>query len=250
MPDDNTNDANVVLFQISFVFLLVVAFQVAVAKFHIQKEAKRRWQHGVTGQTFIIVSYVLPLRVCISALLTGAFGMYYVRKYHKGKFFELFGELLRAEEKSEHAGGMTTMPGAFYFLLGTALTASLFPINTARYAVECLAIADPIAAYAGQSIPSPKLNQSSSVSGSVACFLTAIVVGYIYLSRTTSDEGDSARNSYNYVEAAATPCWRRVIVGAAACSLSEMISIIGLNDNLQIPLVTAAAVHAYDKLVP
>lgn len=208
---EDESSSKILLIQASVVVLLLVGLQVAMARFAIDQEAKRRWQHGVTGHAFVTVSYILPTNLCIYALLAGAIGMYYVRFYQTDFFLQAFGPLLRSHEKESNR-----LPGAFYFLLGTAITTSLFPINVARYAVECLALADPMAAWVGKSIQSPKLNDSSSIAGCLACFVTASLVGFAYLESMF-----------------------QILAGSAACTLVEALSFA--NDNLLIPIATAAA---------
>jgi dolichol kinase len=126
------------------------------------------------------------------------------------------------------------LPGAFFFLLGTIVAATLFPMPIARYAVECLSLADPIAAWVGQSISSPKLlpNQSTaSVAGSLACFATSWLLGYFMLIQWAERGDDDAPIAISI------PC---VTLSALACCLAEALPII--NDNLSIPIVTALAV--------
>ena len=100
------------------------------------------------------------------------------------KFLEAFGGLLRPKETSGEV-----LPGAFYFLAGTALVVSGLvtnEMNIARYAVECLALADPMASWVGSTIQSPKFTiatasggtRTSSLVGCLACFGTAMVVGW------------------------------------------------------------------------
>jgi dolichol kinase len=206
--------------QVLVAFFLLVGFQVAVSRLAaFSQEATRRWQHAVTGHAFVVVSYLIPIAVCIPLLYLVAAGILYLRVFHQDLFLRSFGPLLRPREKQ--AG---QLPGAFYFVLGTALTASLFPINAARYALECLSIADPVAAWVGRSVPSFRIHESASVAGSVACFVTAWVIGYLYLATGSAEDAPLGIITW----------------GALACCLAEA-SPVG-NDNLLIPIATAAAV--------
>lgn len=195
--------------------ILVSAFQVAAARLNLQREAKRRWQHAVTGHALVQISYYLPVNLCIVALFMAVAGMWYFRTYHSDSFMQYFGALLRPHELE---GGR--LPGAFYFLLGTAATIVVFPIQTARYAVECLSLADPVAAWAGQSIASPKVAKSASLAGCVACFVTAWSIGYCMLD-DFSPQG--------------------VAAGALACCFAEALPVG--NDNLTIPIITSIVVQ-------
>jgi dolichol kinase len=196
--------------------LLIAVFQVVVTKVSLGKEAKRRWQHALTGHALVQVSYLLPLDVCICLLLLSAFGMAYIRCFQSDLYTRTFSELLRPEEMK--AG---CLPGAFYFLIGTALTAYLFPLQIAQYAVECLSIADPLASWVGRSIRSPKIHASASVAGCAACFIAASAIGGVYLGGFASP-------------------WK-IAFGSLACCLAEAFSF-GY-DNLLIPITTAAAVN-------
>jgi dolichol kinase len=216
------------LLRVTSFFVIIVAFQIAVARFSLEQEAKRRWQHAITGHALVQISYLLPIHLSITALVVGAAGIFYVRQFQSDLYMQAFGPLLRREELEDGR-----LPGAFYFLVGTALTVTVFPMNIARYAVECLAWADPIAAWAGRSIPSPKFHKSASLAGCLACFATAWIIGWIMIKK---GEDDSSRDD----ETAATDL-RRITLGALACCVAEALPFG--NDNLLIPLITAAAVH-------
>ena len=149
--------------------------------------------------------------------------MYILQQYFPTQFRSTFGTLLRKDELSGEQ-----LPGAFYFLVGTALTVALTKndMNVARYAVECLAIADPMASWIGSTIRSPKLNSRSSVAGCLACFVTAWFVGYIMLLKATT---------------------RIHVVGALVCTVAE--GIVYGNDNLNIPIFTALVVEKLGPLL-
>ena len=210
---------NDVLARVAVLFALIVGFQILVSRVALEREAKRRWQHALTGHILVQASYILPIEYGISGLIIGAIGMAYLRFGHPDKFLEAFGPLLRPEELE--AG---RLPGAFYFLVGTAMTSLWFDLPTARYAVECLALADPMAAFVGRSVPSPKLHPSASIAGCLACFSTAWLIGFMMLSD-------------------ATPF--HISAGALACTFAEILPLG--NDNLTIPLLTATALRWSQK---
>jgi dolichol kinase len=198
-------------------FALVILLQIMMAKVSLQKETKRRLQHALTGHAMVQISYVLPPTLAIGLLLLGAGGMYILQTRFPKEFRRTFGPLLRSEELSG-----AQLPGAFYFLLGTALAVLLSnDINTARYSVECLAIADPVASWIGSTISSPKINSQSSVSGCAACFVAAWCVGYLMLGTDTYT----------------------ISVGALVCTIAEGMPYG--NDNLNIPVLTALAVEKF-----
>lgn len=207
------------LLRVTSFVVLIVAFQVAIARFSLEQEAKRRCQHAITGHALVQISYLLPIHLSVAALVVGAAGIAYMRHFKSDLYIQHFGPLLRPDELEDGR-----LPGAFYFLVGCTLAVSLFPMNTARYAVECLAWADPVAAWAGRSIPSPKFHKSASLAGCLACFATAWIIGWIMIrdDETTAD-------------------MRRITLGALACCVAEALPFG--NDNLLIPLITAAAVQ-------
>lgn len=204
-----------ILTRLVLLFSLIVAFQILVSRVALEREAKRRWQHALTGHILVQASYILPIEYGIVGLIIGAVGMAYLRFGHPDTFMEAFGPLLRPEELEEGR-----LPGAFYFLVGTAMTALLFDLPTTRYAVECLALADPMAAFTGKSIESPKLHSSSSLAGCLGCLSTAWLIGYVMLPDATT---------------------LQISVGALACTFAES-SLLG-NDNLTIPLFTATVLR-------
>mmetsp|Transcript_2980 Transcript_2980/g.5384 ORF Transcript_2980/g.5384 Transcript_2980/m.5384 type:complete len:235 (-) Transcript_2980:54-758(-) len=214
--------------------VLVVLFQVCIARVPtIGHETKRRWQHALTGHALVQISYLLTRSTAIALLLMASIGMFVWKVFFFENFQQAFGPLLRTKE----INGEQFLPGAFYFLLGTAVTLVIVGGNQdddgvdndqgwviARYAVECLALADPVASWIGSKVPSPKINAGTSVSGCLACFATAWCVGFFMLSQELKD-------SYT------------LTVGAIACTIAEGLPFG--NDNMNIPILTALAV---DKL--
>jgi dolichol kinase len=202
----------------AMIVAMVVAFQVGVAQWSVRRETKRRWQHALTGHVLVNVSYMLPHSVCVAALLVAVIVMWGLCKYQHGRYFRRhFGPLLRPHELAPGR-----LPAAFYFLVGTLCTLLLVPMKTARYAVECLAFADPIAAWVGTSVRSPRITSSASLAGSCACFVVAWVIGYVYLE---------------------TSSMTRITIGALACMTAEAWGQELGNDNLSIPILTATAVE-------
>ena len=206
------------LFRAASFFLLVILFQILVARVSLQTETKRRLQHALTGHALVQISYFLPLAASIILLLLGAFGIYVAQAYALTWFQQVFGALLREDELSGKQ-----LPGAFYFLLGTAFTVFIASdMEIARYSLECLAIADPMASFVGSTIPSPKVCPGSSMSGCIACFGTAWLVGVVMLPMVSQST---------------------LLLGALACTIAEA-SPYG-NDNMNIPLLTAIMVDQF-----
>jgi dolichol kinase len=234
----------------------------AAAARSINTEGKRRIQHGMTGCILVLISYCIPISLCIVLLCIATYIIYYLKTYHFHTIYlPNFGPLLRDYEKqpppttqssssssNPNADNISQipLPGAFYFLLGTTITAILFPIHVARYSVLCLSLADPMAAYVGQLIPSRRLDQiiihsplpiqnvrivtNATLSGCMACFITAWSIGYIQLILLSPSETSATLIA--------------ITVGAISCCIAEAIPVIPLlgNDNVQIPILTALMV--------
>ena len=226
--------------------VLVLLFQFFVARApDLKKETKRRFQHALTGHALVQISYVLPRNLSLALLLIGSIGMYVAKTFFFEAFLEAFGGLLRPQETSGEV-----LPGAFYFLIGTAIAISGLVTNDlqiARYAVECLALADPMASWIGSTVPSPKFTiatkggtpRTSSLSGCLACFGTALGVGWWMLvvsSSSTYPARDEATGSSGF-----TPMV--LVAGALACTIAEGLPFG--NDNLNIPVITAFVVDRF-----
>lgn len=201
------------------VFILVVLLQIAFtssSRNTISEETKRRLQHMTTGQALVLVSYLLPIHYCLGLLGMGCLLIVYVRFFHDAWYRTKFHSLLRPYELQ-----YGVLPGAFYFLLGCWSVAAVFSLEIARYSVLCLTYADPMAAWVGSHVYSNvKITKSASLFGCLACFLTALIVGLLTL--PTSNV-------------------RVAIVGAVACTIAEALPYT--NDNVMIPIATAAAIQ-------
>ena len=240
----------------------------------LSSEAKRRIQHGMTGCLLVLISYCLPVYMCLLLLIMATYTIYSLKTYHFHTIYlPNFGPLLRDHEKqapstdnpsdvssSSSSNSMPhaiPLPGAFYFLLGTTITTMLFPIHLARYSVLCLSLADPMAAYIGQCRPSYRLDQirwlqrmirimtpsssstttittNATLSGCMACFITSWMIGYICFILPHDTATTTTTNTLNHPIMSIT-------AGAMACSIAEAIPFVG-NDNLQIPIFTALIV--------
>jgi len=233
--------------------VLVVLFQYFVARApNVQKETKRRFQHALTGHALVQISYILPRSLSLALLLIGSVGMYLAKTFFFGAFLEAFGGLLRPKETSGEV-----LPGAFYFLVGTTTVVSglvTADMRIARYAVECLALADPMASWIGSTIPSPKFTiatdknggtRTSSLSGCLACFGTALGVGWWMLVVVVDSHVDGAGVATTNMNNEFTPM--TLVAGALACTIAEGLPFG--NDNMNIPVITALVVDQFAAAV-
>lgn len=245
----STSSSTLIMMRGGFLLILVVLFQWFVARApNVQKETKRRFQHALTGHALVQISYVLPTSISLVLLSIGSIGMVVAKTFYFDQFLQAFGGLLRPKELSGEV-----LPGAFYFLIGTAITISglvTTDIRIARYSVECLALADPMASWIGSDVlpNSPKFSmptkgggtRTSSFSGCVACFATAFVVGWWMLVYTAdnnnNNEEDAAKSTSPFT-------FTTLFAGAVACTIAEGLPFG--NDNLNIPVITAFVVDQF-----
>eukprot|EP00934_Nitzschia_sp_Nitz4_P004755 Nitzschia sp. Nitz4//scaffold36_size144017//74960//75637//NITZ4_003096-RA/size144017-exonerate_protein2genome-gene-0.33-mRNA-1//1//CDS//3329549486//4745//frame0 len=210
------------LFRVGSLLALIIAFQVVLPRAFASKlspQTQRRCQHAITGHALVQVSYLISRRWACVLLFLASAAIYILQVYHSPLFRKLFGGLLRPHEMRPGV-----LPGAFWFLVGSGLTVWFTDDWTiARYAVECLAWADPVASWVGGSLfpSSPRITPHSSVAGCLGCFGTAIGVGYLWLG---------------------TSKWETILGGALMCTIAESFPYV--DDNLTIPLSTALVVQA------
>lgn len=99
---------------------------------HLQRKA----QHALTGLLFYIAAGALAPDLAVTVLLGAAGGFYLVHELRKRSpridklYLASFRGILRQDEAAKRV-----LPGAFYFVLGSALTLALFPLSIARLAV-------------------------------------------------------------------------------------------------------------------
>ena len=214
---------------------LIILLQILAAKYIRQRSAtgvagtkqdrtdlhiQRRIQHAVTGLVFVAISYIIPPKPAGIMLLVADVALYALHRARLRSesaqeiYMKLFGALLRPHER-------TSLPGAFYFILGTAASLA-FPINAARLSVLCLSLGDPVAAIVGTTIGGPKLIGGKSWSGTLACFAVCFVLGYGIMGFNPTCS---------------------TVAGLCATFAELFSSIIGIDDNLLIPISTCLGLH-------
>lgn len=224
---------------ISLIFLSVVGLltlQLVLAAVQRPKRAggrkaselhlNRRFQHALTGLAFFCLSYVLPpstssfLLIAASAALL-AFNRLSLRSDSAMRAYQLlFGSLLRPHEREGN------LPGAFYFLLGTAVCALAFQMDVARLSLLCLSIGDPFAAVVGTTIGGAKLYRGggASFAGSGACLIVSFGLGVWGMKLTPSESA----------------------ISATSATIAEALApLIGVDDNLIMPVATGSALSLF-----
>ena len=231
----------------------------------------RRIQHAVTGLVLIAISHIIPpYPVGCLLLLLATTAFYYIHKKRVKDpkcddwYLQRFGSLLRNHERGEweedkqRRKSIPALPGAFYFLLGAAISTVLFPANVARTSVLILTISDPIAGLVGswftrkgfniawkQLLPttSDASMEGPSIAGSFACVVSTILCTYVYIPASKSEKSTTLF------------FYSRLCIGIVAAMTEAVggrhLPFVGkiADDNLLIPLVVGSLVCWLDANV-
>ena len=228
----------------------------------------RRIQHLLTGLAILSLSYVIPPYPLGSALLSAATLAFYFahrRRLHDYEYdtnyLRQFGGLLREEERGEwilddgsqcdkmdengklkyRRKSHPILPGAFYFLLGTAMSSALFTTRIAQTSLLVLSVSDPAAGFAGVWFANMNcnitwsrlwgivrgekgMNIGPTVVGSLACGISTLLCTYVYFPK-----------DYPHLDVR----WR-IIVGVVVSIVEAAAGrcmMLPVDDNLLIPLV-------------
>ena len=227
-PGEGTPDDEKLLSRATWTVALIISLQVLFARIPLQSESKRRWQHMITCHILVQVTYFIPRYVCRLLLIFGVLLIFSALQLAPQYVYQQFGSMMRPAELPDKNGIVKQYPGSLHVLIGILLTeVCVQDLQIGRYAVECLAICDPMASWIGQSIPSRKLAPGTSISGVLACFLSSILLGYIMLDQEDQDTTI------------------RIWMGASVCTFAEALTIV--NDNISIPLATGLVVEFLTK---
>ena len=214
---------------------------------------RRRIQHAITGLLFYMLSFLLPQMTASLLLIVATVAFYTMHKLRsKSKavqewYMKHFGPLLREREKSTQV-----LPGAFYFVLGTAIIVVCLPINIVRTCLLCLSFGDrkypflpllyhlicrtdstfitAIAAVVGIHLGGPRIETSTgsykSFGGCLACFTTCFVVTWFCM---------------GVQEVGIGICF----VAAFTATVMEIASGFGVDDNILIPVGTGLVLRLF-----
>ena len=180
------------------------------------------------------------------------------------------------KKKKRRRKTIPSLPGAFYFLLGTTISTALFTTIVARTSLLVLSIADPIAGIFGVWFTSIKLNVTwdellekivhrnsngaerrvggPSVAGSIACGISTILCTYVFIPSMADDEHSTISTTEEADEHSITLSFNvRLCIGVVTAITEAMagrnyhLPVIGrriqmVDDNLLIPLVVAGCI--------
>ena len=203
---------------------------------------RRRIQHVLTGLLFYVLSFIIPPKLSLILLIISTIIFYIILKIRiKYKrvnewYMNNFGPLLRSHECKPD-----TLPGAFWFMLGTTISFGCFEQEIARISLLCLSLGDPLAAIIGIrfstsniSSDDTKILGSKSVSGCCACFIVSFFIGLL----CSFSRNDESRPNTDGDDRLWHKCKFAVISGITATFMETFSSVLGLDDNLGIPLGT------------
>ncbi|CAI5746492.1 unnamed protein product [Peronospora destructor] len=202
---------------------------------------QRKFQHLGTGAMIYVALNFFDRLTGASVLLLFAlffYGLHKLRGRSKtvnAAYIKWFRNILRQHEVSR-----STLPGAYYFLLGSGVSLAVFPIRAARLAVLHLSVGDPAAAFFGTLYGRHKLvtlfgklGGNKSLEGSVGCFcvtaistLAALIVEQDFYFDMTGKEDVAVVAGMVSLAAG---------LGAAA---AELLDLGGWDDNLTLPLLS------------
>ncbi|KAL7544578.1 hypothetical protein ACHAWF_007955, partial [Thalassiosira exigua] len=254
--------------------------------FHIS----RRFQHAATGIAILFISHLIkpyPTGFLILAISTAAFYILHQKRTHDEEwdrwYLKHFGALLRGHERGEweelsNGGGATrgpppqhaqrrrrkvrpALPGAFYFLLGTALSSFLFPAVPFRASLLVLSISDPMAGLAGSWFSNVgfnitwkrilprvvtnfdgggKADGGPSIAGSIACAIVTILCTYVYVPLSSAMADAEVREKSEI----SLSLGSRLSIGLATALVEAMggAHLPMADDNLLIPLAVGSLI--------
>uniref|UniRef100_A0AAV1UK86 Phosphatidate cytidylyltransferase n=1 Tax=Peronospora matthiolae TaxID=2874970 RepID=A0AAV1UK86_9STRA len=194
----------------------------------------RKIHHLITGVLIYVASRFFGRGPGATVLLTFAllcYGLHVLRQNSDAfntAYLQRFRRLLRPHEV---AG--TTLPGAYYFLLGSAFSLALFQLRIARLAILHVSVGDPAAAFFGTlygrhklATVVGKLGGRKSLEGSIGCCGVAAIATFTVFIIERDFYFDISEDEGTAVAAG--------IIAAAA----EMLNVGGWDDNLTFPLLS------------
>lgn len=199
----------------------------------LSSNSRRRIQHALTGLIFYILSFILPFSIACF-LLSSTTTLFYILHLSRSRwksiqryYIQQFGPLLREHEKDVHS-----IPGAFWFLLGTTILLLSASMDVTRTSLLCLSFGDPMASTMGMAIGGPKVqfhHGNKSLIGSCACFITCVLVSMFCM-------------GLRYGQG----IW--ILTGLVATLMEVSSGAVAIDDNILMPLGTGAALSLYMRL--
>ncbi|KDO33356.1 phosphatidate cytidylyltransferase [Saprolegnia parasitica CBS 223.65] len=189
---------------------------------------RRKVQHAGTGVLIVVATFygsALEAAVILAICALTFYCVSFMRKQSKAVdaiYLQIFGPILRQHEVGHR------LPGAFYFLMGSALSFVLYPKFIAQLAVLHLSLGDPCASFFGITLGqhSTKLWNGKTLAGVIGCFLVCLLSSVAFLTTATHDAITDLSTFQQLL-----------LMGMAgiAGAIGEVLNV-GCDDNLSMPL--------------
>lgn len=192
-------------------------------------ELRRKFFH-LGALVYVVGLVFVPRPTYLVCLVSGTFvvGLIETARLRSPAFgavvSKLFGSLMRSKEEQRFSG-------LFWMLAGVTLTVSLVKdVPVAATAILYLILGDAMASLVGMRWQGPFWpGQQKRIGGSVACWLTCLLIGFVLL-----------RPHYG---------WHGVILGATTATFIE-VGFARLDDNVTIPVASALVLMLCYGLTP
>ncbi|OQR92789.1 hypothetical protein ACHHYP_03200 [Achlya hypogyna] len=191
---------------------------------------RRKVQHAGTGALIVVATFYgtsLEASVVLAICALTFYFVSFMRKQSKAVdaiYLQIFGPILRQHEVHHR------LPGAFYFLTGSALSFVVYPKFIAQLSVLHLSLGDPCASFFGITLGqhSTRLWNGKTVAGVIGCFLVCLLSSVVFVTLAAHDAVKSFSVIKQMLFMAAT---------GVAGAIGEVVNV-GCDDNLSMPLLS------------
>jgi dolichol kinase len=164
------------------------------------------------GYIFVEKKIAITFLILVNLLYFSAEALRLLSQRLNRIFLRYFSELLREEEHQKIAG-------SGYYVMGALVSVLFFEKKIAIMSLSFLMVGDFFAALVGMTWGKTKLIGNKSLQGSLACFLTCLLISYFTLDFRLTLVG---------------------IVGSITATLVELFPL-KINDNFAIPVLSGLA---------
>jgi diacylglycerol kinase (CTP) len=185
--------------------------------------ARKIWH--ILGVFSMFLAYVYLPSVISTALLVGSWLLFVPFDFFRHKYPSLNEWALHAFKPIMRQSEVDKLAGTTYLLTGVLIVFLLFPPPIVSLSLLFLAFADPLASFVGILYGKDKIFGHKSIQGFIAAFFVCAFLTYVFL--VTQN---------HLLERAIVVSLLAGLVGAFA----ELIPIGKLDDNLTLPVVSAA----------
>jgi diacylglycerol kinase (CTP) len=206
------------------------------------------------------VNIIPPLAAALVPIASADLLRYYYQPFN-AFYIKLLGALMRESEVRGQNGVAWT--GVVWYLVGSITVLAVFPKDVATLSILLLSWCDTAASTFGRAWGryTPRIRKGKSVAGSLGAFVVGALAAGVFLGfvvPSTPRWPDDPVNPVMWGEKLGIPCvgeltggWAltamSLLTGAVA-SLSEMLDAWGLDDNVVIPVASAAGMWGLLKV--